>query len=404
MKPEIGVLFTHARDQFLAPSQIHGLLMRHLDREHLAVHLAYAVGTGGKIHPSLKAFETIPHLHLRPTQFGPTLTGVSKTDIVRSVICTGPPSIVSLAGLVPYIKRHDIDIIHTEYKPRDAFYGVLLAKLTGIRTIVHVHSEYGDWIGGRVRWAMKEADAIIAISQFVARSVIAAGYPPEKVHYVFNSIDTTLWHYDSDRNLVRREFGLTPEVPLLVIVAGLDPIKGHKLLLEALALVRNQIPDVKLLVVGGEGPSANYISVLKQLTHKLGLDEHVVFTGHRSDIQQILAAADLFTMPSDGEGFGLSFVEAMAMKKPVIGLDNGGTPEVVEHGKSGLLSPAGDVQQLTENILTLVNDPALRQRMGEYGRARVERDFNPQRMANDVEDIYRLVLGHAQASPRSHRK
>ena len=191
---------------------------------------------------------------------------------------------------------------------------------------------------------------------------------------------------------------------MLVIVAGLDPIKGHTLLLAALALVRDQLPAVKLLVVGGEGPRTNYASVLQQLTHKLDLDEHVVFTGQRSDIQHILAAADLFTMPSDGEGFGLSFVEAMAMKKPVIGLDNGGTPEVVEHGRSGLLSPAGDVQQLAENILTLVNDPALRQRMGEYGRARVERDFNPQRMANDVENIYRLVLEHVHVSPRSNRK
>ena len=218
MKPEIGVLFTHARDQFLAPSQIHSLLIRHLDRERLAVHLACSAGTGGKVHPSLKAFETIPHLHIRPTQFGPTITGVAKTDIVRSALFTGLPSIVSLAGLVPYIKRHNIDIIHTEYKPRDAFYGVLLAKLTGIRTIVHVHSAYGDWIGGRVRWALQEADAIIAISQFVAQSVIAAGYPPEKVHCVFNSIDTTLWNYNTDGNLVRQEFGLAPDVPCLLLL------------------------------------------------------------------------------------------------------------------------------------------------------------------------------------------
>jgi glycosyltransferase involved in cell wall biosynthesis len=390
MKTETDVLFTHARERFLAPSQIHSLLMRHLDGERLVVHLACVAGTRSEKSPSLKAFETIPHVHLRPTQFGPTITDRSRTSIARSVICTALPSIASLAGLVRYIKRHNIDIIHTEYKPRDAFYGVLLAKLTGIRTVIHFHSAYGDWIGGKVRWAMEQADGIIAISQFVAQSVIAAGYPPEKVYCVLNSIDPNSWNYDTDRNLVREEFGLIPEVPLLVSIARLDPQKGHKLLLEALALVRNQVPDIKLLIVGMAVDT--YGSVLKQIMHELNLDEHVVFAGPRSDIQHILAAADLFAMPADGEGFGLGFAEAMAMKKPVIGLDNGGTPEVVEHGKSGLLSPLGDVQQLAENILTLVNDPALRRQMGEYGRMRVEQYFNPQRMANDVEQVYRLVL------------
>jgi glycosyltransferase involved in cell wall biosynthesis len=403
MKAEIDVLFTHARDQFLAPSQVHGLLMRYLDRERLVVHLACAAGTGRKKSPALKAFETIPNVHLRPTQFGMTITGRSRTEIAQSVISTGLLSSASLVGLARYIKQHNIDIIHSEYKPRDAFYGVLLAKLVGIRTIVHVHSEYGDWIRGCVRWAMKEADGIIVISQFVARSVIAAGYSPEKVYCVLNSIDARIWNYDADRNLVREEFGLISEAPLLVIVARLDPKKGHRLLLEALALVRKQIPDIKLLIVGGENPGADgvYGPVLKQLTHELNLDEHVVFTGPRSDIQDILAASDLFAMPSDGEGFGLSFVEAMAMKKPVIGLDNGGTPEVVEHGKSGLLSPTGDVQQLAENILTLVRYPALGRRMGEYGRMRVEQYFNPERMANDVEQVYQLMLKQQSSRRRN---
>src|SRR5579859_5392798 len=169
MKTEISVLFTHARDLFLAPSQVHSLLIRHLDRKRVAVHLACAAGTGGRKSPALKTFEAIPHVHLRPTQFGPTITGKSKKDIAKSVIFAGLPSMASLAGLVQYIKRHNIDIIHAEYKPRDAFYGALLAKLAGTRIIVHVHSEYADWIGGRVRWAMQQADGIIAISQFVAQ-------------------------------------------------------------------------------------------------------------------------------------------------------------------------------------------------------------------------------------------
>jgi glycosyltransferase involved in cell wall biosynthesis len=406
MKRKVGVLFTHAREQIFAPSQVHSLIVRYLNRERFSVHLACAAGIGKEKPPSLKLFETIPHLHLRPTLFGPTINGRSKIDIARSAICTGLPSIASMLGLARYIKQHNIDIIHAEYKPRDAFYGVLLAKLVGIRTVVHVHSLFADWMGWRIRWAMKQADGLIAVSQFVAQSLIAAGYPPEKVHCVHNCVDPKAWDYNTDGNSIREEFGLTPEVPLFVIAARLVPSKGYELLLEALALVRKQISDFKLLIVGGEDPNVSglqdgqlYSSVLKKIIHKLNLDEHVMFAGHRSDIQDILAACDIFTMPSE-EGFGLSLAEAMAMKKPVIGLTNGGTPEVVEHGKAGLLSRPDDVEQLAKNILTLVNNPALRTQMGEYGRERIEQYFNPQRMANDVEQVYQLVLGDMQASSK----
>jgi glycosyltransferase involved in cell wall biosynthesis len=78
----------------------------------------------------------------------------------------------------------------------------------------------------------------------------------------------------------------------------------------------------------------------------------------------------------------------MAMKRPVVALDNGGTPEVVEHGKSGLLSPPGDAEALAANLLALVRDPALRARMGEYGRQQVEQRFSPGRMAEDVGRVY----------------
>jgi glycosyltransferase involved in cell wall biosynthesis len=85
----------------------------------------------------------------------------------------------------------------------------------------------------------------------------------------------------------------------------------------------------------------------------------------------------------------------MAMSKAVIALNDGGTCEVVEDGKSGLLSPPQDIEQLAENILTLVNNPAERKQMGEYGRKRVEDYFNSRRLADDVERVYRFVLGEA---------
>jgi glycosyltransferase involved in cell wall biosynthesis len=132
--------------------------------------------------------------------------------------------------------------------------------------------------------------------------------------------------------------------------------------------------------------------MLKEHASELGVGENVIFTGQRSDIAALMAACDVFALPSFEEPFGLVFAEAMAMKRPVVALTNGGTPEVVEHGKCGLLSPPGDIDALATNLLTLLDDAALRAQFGEYGRSRVEQHFTPQRMASDFAALYARIL------------
>jgi glycosyltransferase involved in cell wall biosynthesis len=105
-----------------------------------------------------------------------------------------------------------------------------------------------------------------------------------------------------------------------------------------------------------------------------------------------MAAADVFAMPSLGEPFGLVYLEAMAMRRPVVALDHGGTPEVVEHGRTGLLAAPGDVNGLAKHLLQLVRDPALRARMGDLGRRTVEERFTARRMASDMAGVYSEVL------------
>jgi glycosyltransferase involved in cell wall biosynthesis len=161
------------------------------------------------------------------------------------------------------------------------------------------------------------------------------------------------------------------------------------------ALVRERVPNVHLLVVGTDYPETirgAFTRELKSLARDLRIEDRVVFTGERTDIPRIMAATDVFTMPSFEEPFGLVYLEAMAMQRPVVAVDNGGTPEVVEHGRSGLLSRYQDVDALAANILTLLGDPELRARMGAYGRARVLDYFNAKRMASDAGAAYEAVL------------
>jgi glycosyltransferase involved in cell wall biosynthesis len=132
--------------------------------------------------------------------------------------------------------------------------------------------------------------------------------------------------------------------------------------------------------------------MLKERAREVGVQENVLFTGQRSDVATLLAACDVFSLPSFEEPFGLVFAEAMAMKRSVVALNNGGTPEVVEHGKCGLLSAPGDINALAANLLRLLDEPALRAQFGEYGRSRVEQHFTPQRLASDFAAIYANML------------
>ena len=166
--------------------------------------------------------------------------------------------------------------------------------------------------------------------------------------------------------------------------------------MSALAAVKRDLPDVRLVIVGADYPPGSGVSSkLRAQAEELGVGSHVSFAGHRNDIAALLAASDVFALPSFEEPFGLVFAEAMAMKRPVVALGNGGTPEVVRHGETGLLSAPGDIPGLAANLVTLLRDPALRARMGEAGRRDVERRFTPARLSLDVEKVYASVLGRA---------
>jgi glycosyltransferase involved in cell wall biosynthesis len=244
---------------------------------------------------------------------------------------------------------------------------------------------------------VRNADAVFGISRFVTETVVATGTPRERVHTVLNGIDLSPWDSQLDGRDVRRELGVPLDAPLLASVSRLFAQKGQRELLKALARVRPRHPDVWLLIVGADAVEVHggsFTRELEVLARELGVADRVVFTGGRSDIPRIMAACDVFTLPSVEEPFGLVFLEAMLMKRPVVALDDGGTPEVVEHGRSGLLSPANDIDALADNISRLLGDRDLRARFGAYGHSRVIEMFSAERMARDAGEAYEAVVSN----------
>jgi glycosyltransferase involved in cell wall biosynthesis len=404
------VLFVSSAEHPGADTFIHMLIMRTLDRARFDVHVACSACPPDARTKGYDALTAIPDIHLRESDFGPTLAGLSFTGkalcAVRLV-----PTVMGFVSLARYIRSHGISVVHATDRPRDAVACVILGKMTGAKSIVHAHLKCADWLSGSIRWAMGQADALIGISEFVAKSLVDCGYDRSKVHAVLNAIDLPVWDYRLDGTAVRESFGIPSSAPVIACAARLFRSKGQAETVRAVAAVRAEFPDVRLLIIGADDRQVmkeSFTEELTKLAADLGAAQNVIFTGQRPDMPLLMAASDVFALPSDEEPFGLVFTEAMAMKKPVIALANGGTLEIVEHGKSGLLSAAGDVEGLAANLRTLLRDPAQRARMGEYGRRQVEARFTAQRMATDVAQVYASlspatnldgVAMHSRATP-----
>lgn len=396
-----GVLFISSAESPGADTFIHTLIMQSLDRAQFDVHVACSAGRPEAPTPAFTILKGIPDLHLRPANFGPSLTGLSRGRQLTGML-GAVATVASFASLARYVRKHCIAVLHSTDRPRDAVACAVLGRLTGAKSIIHAHLKVGDWMSRSIRKSMGRVDALIGVSEFVARSLVEYGYDREKTYAVLNAIDLRRWDPRLGGGSVRSELALTPDTPVIACAARLFRGKGQDQLIRALPAVRREFPDVRLLIIGRDDLQAmrtSFTEELKGLARELAVSQNVVFTGQRSDMPAVMAASDLFALPSDEEPFGLVFAEAMAMKKPVVALDNGGTPEVVDDGKTGLLSAPGDVAGLASNILTLLRDSALRARMGEAGRRVVEQRFTAGRMAADVGRVYRSLIDQRSTQP-----
>ncbi|HTQ03922.1 MAG TPA: glycosyltransferase family 4 protein [Polyangiaceae bacterium] len=389
---KLKILYIQAQEGFGADAAIHAHLMRELPRDEFEVHVACPRARRGEKSQALLELEKIPDVRLHPVTFAPSVSRKSTVELLRTA-AEGAAFPVDFARLRNDLARERFAVVHGSDRPRSGLYALGLARLAGAKSVVHVHVRWSNDYGLPSRLAVARADAVFSISRFVTDSIVATGKPAARVYTILNGIDVSRWDPDLDGSAVRRQWSIAPDALVLASVSRLFPGKGQRELLRALALVVREVSNVKLLVVGADESWIAFTAELRALALELGIAEHVIFTGPRSDIPAVMAAADVFTLPSFEEPFGLVYTEAMAMRRPVVALDNGGTPEVVEHGRTGLLSPAGDHHALAANILTLLKDPALRARMGAEGRARVLTRFSAERMARDAADAYRRIAG-----------
>ncbi|HEU4642464.1 MAG TPA: glycosyltransferase [Gemmatimonadaceae bacterium] len=305
-----------------------------------------------------------------------------------------PIDLRCLDQLTRLLRVRRVDVVHS-HEFTMAVYGAAAARRTGARHVITMH-------GGRyfaeqwrrraaLRWAARRSDALVAVSGATAEDLRRVlGLPPHAVRVVPNGIEFRT----GSRERVRAELGVGRDELLLVAVGNLYPVKGHMVLLRALAALRDASVARWRLAIAGRGEEEE---PLRAFAAREGIADRVHLLGFRSDVPDILAAADAFVMPSLSEGLPLALVEAMSMALPILASDVGGIPEVVARGEEALLSPPGDADALAAALRDLLSHPERRAALGAAARRRALRDFSARTMGDAYERIYRGRAADAAA-------
>lgn len=297
-------------------------------------------------------------------------------------------------GLRIAFARHRPDIAHVHAGIMCEGHGlVAAARRAGVPAVLrteHLPCVVRD-APRRVMYALgvQSVDHGLGVSESARRGFLLSGVNKPQLTVVHNGIAPKL--PARSREAVRAELG-AGDAPLVLTVARFTGQKGHATLLNALPSVLAVRPDARFVWVGS-GPLEAY---LRARVEALGVRDQVVFLGRRSDVPDLMAAADLFCLPSTFEGHPLVVLEAMAAGLPVIAARAPGITEAVRNGVTGLLVPIGDAPALAAAMIRALGDPALAASLAGAGRTAAHGHFSAERMARETLVIYRAVLAQAR--------
>ncbi len=308
-----------------------------------------------------------------------------------------PPYTLALAVAIHEVaEKHELDLVHVHYAiPHAASAWLARQMLEGRkapRVITTLHGTDITLTGQHpsfhsiTRFTIQKSDGITAVSTFLREETERSfGVEPGRIRVIPNFIDTR--RYRRDREPCHRA-SLAPGGEKIVMhVSNFRAVKRVEDVVRTFALVRNNLP-VRLVLVG-DGPERPRA---QQEAERLGVAKHVLFLGKHTSVDELLACADLFLLPSESESFGLAALEAMACGTPVVATRVGGLPEVVEDGKGGRLLPVGDVEGMAAAATEILSDATRWEAMSGAARRRAVDEFDVDRVVPVYEAFYREVL------------
>ncbi len=309
---------------------------------------------------------------LRTIQQGPLVSGM--TEAIAS-------SRAEIVFATPF------PLLHMYYALAGARRGGIPIVLLGA---IHTEDRWG-YERRMIFQAIRKADAYIAHTSFERDYLIARGIPGEKIAVIGGGVDAEAF-LRADGRAVRERYGWG-DAPVVALIGKQTARKRYDVMIEAMQRVWAVWPDARLLLAGARSPySAQIIRRVESLTPSQRERVSIIADFREEEKPGLLAACDIFVLPSAEESFGIAFVEAWAAGKPVIGVRAGAIPSVVDEGRDGLLVPYGDSRGLADAILTLLADPVRREAMGKAGQKKVLENYTWEIFTDRVRGVYLGVL------------
>ncbi|MCL4512189.1 MAG: glycosyltransferase family 4 protein [Bacteroidetes bacterium] len=292
------------------------------------------------------------------------------------------------------LKSYNFDVVHTHLS-HDLWWLVPAMKLSSSNAKLFLTKHMASGVkktDPMHRFLYGRLNGTFAISNYIKGSVINTCPVPEtSVHVLSPGI--SLEDFDPSlyrKSEVRAELSIPADAVLVGMVGRMSPGKGHEEFLKAAKnLIESSDLNLRFLITGSAsyGEEA-YATKIRELAEELDVNKVTRFTGFRKDVPRLLSALDVLAFPSHEESFGLTLLEAMAMKLPVVASGNAGVLDIVVDGETGILVPPENYQSLAEGISRLARDPRMRREYGDAGRKRVEEFFSIESVVKKLESYY----------------
>lgn len=369
------------------------LITRRLLREGYPVVLAHGPGDGSTIERLARDHPNLEILYI--------------PEFRRRILPVH--DLIALVRLVRYLKTHPVQLVHT-HTSKAGMIGRWAARLAGVPVIIH--SPRGSifhpvYFGRPMLWFFSFMEKITAAftdkiltlceserQDYLARSIA----PAEKITTLYSGVEVDRYRavrVDVERK--KAELGIPAGRPVLGYAARFAPEKGHELCLSVFRKVAERIPEA-VLVLAGEGPLE---AMVRRRVLEFSLEDKVVMIGYRLDLAEVLQIFDCFIQPSIWDGLPRAMIEAMLGQKPVVATAVGGIPEIIHHGKTGMLVPAGDIEGLAAAVVEIFCDPEIGRALGRNARRRVEEVADIDASVEKLFSLYESLLWEkSEAMPR----
>lgn len=299
-----------------------------------------------------------------------------------------------IGELKKIIRAEHPDLVHTHASMSARF----ASKLCRTKIVYTRHSVFeppakiSHGIGKILNGSINNltADGIIAVAEAAKDNLTATGVDPDKIRVVLNGVDALTSVSDTEKEKIRRRFGITDKEKVVSIIARLEDIKGHEYFIDAAADLLKKGINAKFFIAG----TGSYENVLKEKVASLGINDKVIFTGFINDVDKLLNVTDVQVNASYGtEATSLALLEGMSLGIPAVVSDFGGNPGVIANGKNGFVVKKQNASLIAEKLGVLLSDDNIYKLMSENSRTIFNEKFTSKQMTINTEKVYDDVLG-----------